>query len=577
MLSFVVPRGPRGFFAGIVPIAAAAGLALPMMAAPIQQAYLKASNGGVFDQFGHAVAVSGNTMVIGAHYEAGSAAGVNGNQNDNGAPNAGAAYVFVRSGTNWTQQAYLKASNPDANDFFGTSVAVSGDTIVVGAREESSAAQEVNGNQEDNGLPGAGAAYVFVRSGTNWTQQAYLKPAKPGTLNYFGASVAVSGNTVVVGAPNEPGASAGVNGDPYDDSLPSAGAAYVFVRNGTNWTPEAYLKASNPRMDTLFGHSVALSGETVVVGAPFEDGTATGINQPPASVDGFEAGAAYVFARAGTNWSQQAYLKASNAGASDNFGWSVAASADTVAVGAFQESSSATGVNGAQGNDNAARSGAAYVFVRSGNTWSQQAYIKASNTEAEDRFGWSIGVANDNLVVGAPHESSGSRTVNGNQSDNSASSAGAAYVFTRTGATWAQAAYLKASNADGGSPFGDYFGVAVAVSEDTVAVGARLESSNATGVNGAQNNNFAPYSGAAYVFTDFVARPTLVLTRNGTGGYFIRFTGVPDRRYELRRSGDILGPWSPLGTMTAPPSGQVEFLDAVPPAGRGFYRAVQLP
>src|SRR5262249_18331914 len=156
--------------------------------------------------------VSDDTVVVGAGLEASVATGVNGNPADNSAPSAGAAYVFVRSGTVWSQQAYLKASNTGAVDNFGISVAVSGDTVVMGAPGESSGATGVNGNQADNSAPSAGAAYVFVRTGTVWSQQAYLKASNTGTGDQFGSSVAVSGDTVVVGANGEDSAATGVNG-----------------------------------------------------------------------------------------------------------------------------------------------------------------------------------------------------------------------------------------------------------------------------------------------------------------------------------------------------------------------------
>src|ERR1019366_7706367 len=218
-------------------------------------------------------------VVVGAPHESSSATGVDGDQYDNSAPDSGAAYVFVRNGTTWTQEAYLKASNPDGGlglyydgDLFGSSVAVSGDTVVVGARGEDSSAAGVNGDQSDNSAPGFGAAYVFVRNGTTWTQQAYLKASNTdGGLDiyngdYFGGSVAVSGDTVVVGAGSEDSSATGVNGDQSDNSATYAGAAYVFVRSGTNWTQQAYLKASNTDPGDSFGMSVSVSGGTVIVG-----------------------------------------------------------------------------------------------------------------------------------------------------------------------------------------------------------------------------------------------------------------------------------------------------------------------
>jgi hypothetical protein len=178
------------------------------------------------------VAVSGDTVVVGAQFEDSNATGVNGDQTDNSASASGAAYVFVRNETSWSQQAYLKASNTDGGDFFGGSVAVSGDTVVVGADSESSNATGVNGDQSNNFEIASGAAYVFVRNGTSWSQQAYLKASNNERGDIFGRSVAVSGDTVVVGAQQEDSNATGVNGTESDNSAPLAGAAYVFTGLG---------------------------------------------------------------------------------------------------------------------------------------------------------------------------------------------------------------------------------------------------------------------------------------------------------------------------------------------------------
>lgn len=463
----------------------------------VPQAYLKASNTQSEDRFGQAAAVSGDTAAVAAPREDSGAQGVNGNQSDNSAADSGAAYVFVRSFSAWAQQAYLKSLNSEAGDGFGESIGISGDTLVVGAYHEDSGAA---GNPADNSRSGAGAAYVFVRNGTAWGQQAYLKASHPDIDDWYGKSVAVDGDTVAVGAVFEDSAATGVNGNASDNSVSGSGAVYVYVRNGTTWTQQAYIKASNTGAGDEFGTSVALDGDTLVVGAQYEDSAATGVNGVQTDNSASASGAAYVFVRNGTTWSQQAYLKASNTGAQDNFGGSVSISGDTVVVGAATEDSAATGADGDGSNNAATNAGAVYVFVRSGTTWTQQAYLKASNTDAGDRFGYSVGVSGDVLVSGAFLEDGGDSGVNGDESDNSISGAGAAYVFVRDGTTWDQLAYLKASNPGGGTPTGDNFGFPVALSGGTIAAGATLEDSNAVGVNGNESNNSATNAGAAYVF-----------------------------------------------------------------------------
>ncbi|MCZ7599559.1 MAG: FG-GAP repeat protein [Gammaproteobacteria bacterium] len=200
----------------------------------------------------------------------------------------------------WRSRAYLKASNTGANDWFGRSVAVSGDTVVVGASGEGSAATSVDGDESNNSASSSGAAYVFVRDGTTWSQQAYLKASNTGAGDNFGYSVAVSGDTIVVGAYLEGSAATGVNGDGTDNSALRSGAAYVFVRNGTTRSQQAYLKAFNSEADDQFGYSVAASEETVVVGAYREDSAATGVNGDKSNNGALNSGTAYVFVRDGT-------------------------------------------------------------------------------------------------------------------------------------------------------------------------------------------------------------------------------------------------------------------------------------
>jgi hypothetical protein len=446
------------------------------------------------DLFGYSVSTSGDTIVVGAQYEDSNATGVNGDQNNNDAQNSGAAYVFVRegNGTTWAQQAYLKASNTGVEDLFGCSVSISGDTIVVGANQEDSNATGVNGDQSKNDAYRSGAAYVFVRDGTIWTQQAYLKASNTEELDEFGISVSISGDTIVVGAQYEDSNATGVNGDQNNNDAQNSGAAYVFVRVGTVWTQQAYLKASNTAFSRVFGFSVSISGDTIVVGAYQENSNTTGVNGDQNNNNASESGAAYVFVREGTTWTQQAYLKASNTDAGDYFAFSVSISGDTIVVGAHKEDSNATGVNGDQNNNNATESGAAYVFVREGTTWTQQAYLKASNTEGGDWFGIAVSISGDTIVVGADIEGSNATGVNGDQDNNGATYSGAAYVFVRNGTTWTQQAYLKAARVQ---EFG-LFGRAVAADEYIVVSS----------------------SGSATVFDGVIATTTGTTGTSGTTG-----------------------------------------------------------
>ena len=445
--------------------------------------YIKASNTSLNATFGSGLALSsdGNVMAVGAADE------------NSVAYKSGAAYVFARSGNAWSEQAYVKASNVDMLDGFGRVVAISGDgvTMAVGA------------SNEDNS---AGAVYVFVRSGDAWSEQAYVKASNMDPNDSFGSSVALSsdGDTMVIGAIYESSSATGIDGEQDDNTALQSGAVYVFVRDDAMWSQQAYVKASTVEPYDYFGQCVALSsdGNTMAVGADGEDSASTQIDGNQADNDAVSAGAAYVFVRNGGMWSQQAYVKASNAASVDLFGASVALSSDgdTMAVGAREEDSSATGIDGDPSDESAENAGATYVFVRSGDAWSQQAYIKASNTQSDDYFGSSVALSSDGnvMAVGATHEDSGAMGIDGDQTDNATSRSGAVYVFERDGDTWSQLSYVKASD----PAAGDRFGQSVAVSSDasTLAVGAPAEDSDATGISGEQTGDAAHDAGAVYLY-----------------------------------------------------------------------------
>lgn len=207
---------------------------------------------------------------MGARNESSNSAGVNGDEDNNLAEDSGASYVFTRTGSSWSQQAYLKASNTGVGDEFGYSVDISGDTLVVGAVFESGNSTGVNGDQNDNSLVDSGAAYVFNRTGSTWNQQAYLKASNTGSDDRFGYAVAIFDDALIVGGRYEDSKSIGVNGDGSKNEESNSGAAYVFIRSDSSWSQHAYLKAST-RGGDRFGHSVAISEDTLVAGASLED------------------------------------------------------------------------------------------------------------------------------------------------------------------------------------------------------------------------------------------------------------------------------------------------------------------
>ncbi len=326
---------------------------------------------------------------------------------------------------------YIKASHPDPDDAFGSRVALSADTLAVGACGDDSAAAGIDGDPGDDSAEDSGAVHVFRRAGDTWVQEAYIKASNtepgPGGGAGFGCSVALWGDTLAVGAPRESSAATGIDRDQADRSATHSGAVYIFSRAGDTWTPQAYIKASNTDNGDAFGASLALSGDTLAVGAPEEASAATGVNgdQTDNSVPG--EGAVYVFTRAADTWTQQAYIKADNTGDLENhFGFSVALSGDTLAVGSRPTLVTTT----SQGRG-------VRIFVRSGATWSQQTRIAGSGAHNNDWFGESLSLSGDTLAVTAHGEDLPSQDeglVYGSR--------GAVYVYVRAGAAWSEHARL---------------------------------------------------------------------------------------------------------------------------------------
>lgn len=446
--------------------------------------YFKASNTEAGDQFGFSTALSadGTTLAVGAPREDSNSTVVGGNQNNNLAHDSGAVYVFRFNGTNWFQQAHVKASNTEnpapgfSGDIFGEAVALSadGNTLAVGARDEDSRAVGINGDQSDDSAIDSGAVYVFQFDGTNWSQEAYVKASNTAAGDTFGEAIALSadGNTLAVGALREDSNATGINGNQSDNSANWSGAVYVFQFDGTNWSQEAYIKASNAEGGDMFGHSVALSadGAALAVGAIGERSNAIGINGNQNDNSWGSPGAVYVFHFDGTGWSQQAYVKGPDSLPLVRFGTAVEMSADgaTLAVGGYR---------------------VAYVFRYDGTDWSEPAIFSGTNLGFYGRFGFAMALSSDGKILAVGAEEANNYT--------SAESFGAVHVFRFDGTDWINQAYLNASNTEAS----DKFGEAIALSADgsTMAVGARSENSSAIGIDGDQSNNSAGAAGAVFL------------------------------------------------------------------------------
>jgi hypothetical protein len=333
-----------------------------------------ADDGAIADDFGTSVSISGDYAVVGSP------------QDDVGANvNQGSAYVFFRNGSTWIQQAKLVASDGDVSDFFGSSVAISGDYIIVGA-------------PRDNNLlvVDQGSAYIFVRNGASWSQQDHVFASGGAASDLFGSSVAISGNYAIVGAPADD-----VNGNA------AQGSAYLFLRSGNSWSQQDQVIHPTGAITDRFGQCVSIDGDYAVVGAPDDDISGNS-----------DCGSVHVFLRDGTNWSHQITLTPFIGNALERFGASVSIYGEWVAVGVPDYGSGAT-----------EEVGAAYYFRRTGTTWSLGAFISSSSIDSErqpgDVFGTSISISGDYMVIGAPRVRGGGF-----------SQRGSAYLFRRNNNTW---------------------------------------------------------------------------------------------------------------------------------------------
>jgi hypothetical protein len=311
----------------------------------IEETKLRPSDGKADDQFGTSVAVSGAVAVVGAELD-----------DDNGA-DSGSAYVYRHDGESWAEEARLLASNGGSDDRFGRAVAISGEVALVGALKE------------DSNASNAGAAYVFRFDGQNWPQEAKLLASGGKKNDRFGVSVAIDGDTALVGAHKD------------DDNGTDSGSAYVFNFDGSEWTQTQRLQPADGSAGQLFGCAVALHGGVAVVGARHD------------AENGVDSGAAYVFRLTGDTWVEEAKLMPANGFVGDEFGFSVAATGGAIVVGAFLDDA------------NAINSGSATLFVHDGVSWVETETLVPPDDEGEidDEFGSAVSFSGDTALVGAPY------------------------------------------------------------------------------------------------------------------------------------------------------------------------------
>lgn len=410
-----------------------------------EQAYIKASNPGTNDNFGFAVSLSsdGNTLAVSAYQEDSNSAGIDTIPNDDGSANdSGAVYVFRRQDNMWSEESYIKSSNPGTTDLFGFTVSLNadGNTLAVGALNEDSNTNGVNTSPNDDGTAeNSGAVYIFSNNGSAWIEEAYIKANNTGSDDRFGYSVSINGdgNILAVGALNEDSSTTGVDTIPNDDGTANdSGAVYVFSRVGGVWEQSSYIKTSNSDEFDRIGGTVVISrdGNTIAIGVPGDDSNTVGIDTIPNDDGNAElSGAVYIFIQQNNMWLEQAYIKASNIGAFESFGNAISLSenGNMLAVAALEEGSNSVGID-AEPNDQGVllSSGAAYVYMRNGALWSEKSYLKANNTGELDQFGNSISISADGSIisVGALAESSDTTGIGSIPNDN-VISAGAVYIY----------------------------------------------------------------------------------------------------------------------------------------------------
>lgn len=411
-----------------------------------------ASDRAAYDFFGGSVAISGDYAIVGAPFEDHNATG------GSALEGAGSAYIFKINAGTWTQVQKIVASDREANDQFGYSVAISGDYAIVGASRES---HNAAGGAY---LEVAGSAYIFKNNAGTWEQVRKIVASDRATGDAFGWSVAISEEFSIVGAFYESEDATGGN------TRTTAGSAYIYENNAGSWTQLQKIVALDRTAYDVFGCSVAISGDYIIVGAYGEDATA-GIP---------EAGAAYIFKNNTGTWTQLQKIVAPDRGLNDYFGYSVAISGNNIIVGAYWEDEDATGGNS---HENA---GSAYIFSTNGGTWSLAQKIVASDRWFYDNFGLSVSISGNYAIVGANQETEDA--IGGN----TLTSSGSAYIFKNNAGTWSQVQKIVAS--DRGAE--DYFGGAVGISGAYAIVTAPQEDHNATG------GSMRTSAGSAYIFVD---------------------------------------------------------------------------
>jgi hypothetical protein len=466
--------------------------------------------------FGRTLSASDDLIAVGAFRQ----------DDPDGISEAGIAYLFERSGGMWEYKQPIAPPDPQPSGYFSYSLTTGDNIIAAGAPGWDMPAESDGGEPIEN----TGTVFIFSRNEQtgewSFTQQLLNESADP--VDSFGASVAVSGNRLIVGAPDEDSESTGISGDPANNGLENSGAAFIYTHDIDNntWVLEEYIKASNTDNQDGFGWSVDIDGDLAVVGAPYESSSANTIDGNQLNNIFFAAGAAYVFRNTADGWVQEAYLKPSNPGSQDNFGWSVSIHGNRIAVGAPNEDSDGSD----QTNNRLSDSGSAYVFEFIDESWVQTAVLKASQAHEGYGLGATVSIHGDLLVCGAFSDRSSAPGLNSGATNSDAPESGAVHVFQKSGDSWTPRYYIKHSEP---SPF-DRFGFAAALTSNSLAVTSLNKlTTDALGFS-ARQGELSIY--ALDELPDFLPSSLLDLSiQAGT----LQVKGDYGVRYRIQSSGDL--------------------------------------
>ncbi|MDP8238447.1 MAG: choice-of-anchor D domain-containing protein [Candidatus Hatepunaea meridiana] len=396
----------------------------------VEEFKITAEDADAEDFFGTSVSIDGDFAIVGAPYD------------DDEGENSGSAYIFVREGEEWFQQQKLIANDAAAGNFFGWSVSIDGGYVIIGAY------------QDDDDGGGSGSAYIFTRDGEEWNQQEKLTAADADEGDYFGNSVSINGNYVVVGSPRD------------DDNGASSGSAYIFVREDEEWTQQQKLTANDAAEDDFFGYSVSIHGNYAVIGAYQNDD------------DGEDSGSAYIFELNDGEWTEQQKLTASDAADNDGFGRSVSINDEQIIIGSpFSD-----------GNDDEEMAGSAYIFKLDGDEWREHSKIVAGDSDAGDRFGLNVAIYRNYCLIAASF------------TDDNGDNSGSAYLFRYSDDDddWTEIEALTASDAAAADEFGNF----VSISGDYAVIGSRNDDDD--GAN----------SGAVYIYSGFIFPQNILVSPN---------------------------------------------------------------